>query len=82
MIIGEQSTNTQRRTFSTIEGESREAAQRPIRRMSPGISHEDEVVRSCSSCYFFRNCSAARKEICKVSPDRTHGEYIEWRSRR
>jgi hypothetical protein len=68
--------------FPAQEGESREALQKPIRRMSHSIHQEDEVVRSCSSCYFFRNCSAARKEICKVSADRTHGEYVEWRSRK
>lgn len=82
MIIGRQSTYTHRRTFETTEGESREALQKPTRRVSHSIDQEDGVVRSCSSCYFFRNCSAARKEICKVSPDRTHGAYIEWRSRK
>ncbi|HEY3419846.1 MAG TPA: hypothetical protein VGK23_04765 [Methanomassiliicoccales archaeon] len=53
-----------------------------MKRMGHSIETEPVIVRSCHNCLFFRSCSAARKELCKVSPDRTHGNYVEWRSRR
>jgi hypothetical protein len=70
------------RLFSHIEGENRESSPKQMKRMGHSIETEPVIVRSCHNCLFFRSCSAARKELCKVSPDRTHGNYVEWRSRR
>lgn len=68
--------------FEQAEGENREASQKNMKRAGHHEVSEPLVVKSCSNCLFFRNCSAARKKLCKVSPDRTSGIYVEWRSRR
>ena len=83
MIISEYRAYTRRTFFfDAIVGVNMEASQKQMRKMAHSLREDVESIRTCTNCLFFRNCSAARKELCKVDPDRKRGQFIEWRSRR